>query len=330
MFGTLFFLVNIALLLQFLPVGGAIIADRYTYIPYLGLFFIAGWYVAGTLEPGKNKRLGYGILGATLAYSLYLGYLANERCKVWYNTTTLWRDEIEKEPMKAPNAWNNLGFDYFNKFNESVNPAERKLYYDSSYYFLNEAIRLQPSFVNPYISLGELERSVNNFAEAKINYYKALSLPKLDEGPNAYLGLAIIYAITHNFDSSGFCFHEAIKNRPYFPEAHSNYGNFFDMMHMPDSALVHYAISISQDPDIYAPHLNRGRLLVRMGRMDEGIKDFEICLQMVPDNGEVYYARSMAYARKGNIAQARQDMQKARSLGFTQIDPGYEQSLNNR
>lgn len=340
-FGTLFFLVNIVLLLQFIPVGGAIIADRYTYIPYLGLFFIAGWFVSGLFEPGKKKELGYAYaaLSVTLVYALFLGYMSNERCQVWYDTTTLWRDEIEKEPHDAPNAWNNLGFNYFNKYNESVNPAERKIYYDSSLYFLNEAIRLQPTFVNPYISLGELQRTAGNFnpamqnyyfAEAKKNYYKALSLPKLDEGPNAYLGLAIIYAISHNFDSSGFCFHEAVKQKPYFPEAHSNYGNFFDMTQRYDSALVHYAISIAQNPDLYAPHLNRGRLLFRLGRVDEALKDFEACLAMAPDNGEVYYARSFVYKQKGNIAQALADVQKARSLGFTQISSGYEQSLKTR
>jgi len=338
-FGTLFFLVNIVLLLQFLPVGGAIIADRYTYIPYLGLFFIAAWYVSGFFEQGKNKTVGYTVLGGTLAYILVLGYLSNERCKVWYDTNSLWRDEIEKEPVRAPNAWNNLGFNYFNKYNDAVNPAERKLYYDSSVYFLNEAIRLQPSFVNPYISLGELERTEGNsnpatmqyhFAKAKEFYYKALSLPLTDEGPNAYLGLAIIYAISHNFDSSGFCFHEAIKDKPYFPEAHSNYGNFFDMTQRYDSALVHYGIAIAQNPDIMAPHLNRGRLLTRLGRPEEAMKDFQICLTMAPDNGEVYFARSLLYNQKGNKAQALADVKKARSLGYNQIPPAYEQLLNAR
>ncbi len=338
-FGVLFFLVNIILLLQFLPVGGAIIADRYTYIPYLGLFFIAGWFVSGFFEQGKNKKQGYAALAVTIVYVLIIGYLSNERCKVWYDTNSLWRDEIEKEPHDAPNAWNNLGFNYFNKYNDAVNPAERKLYYDSSVYFLNEAIRLQPNFVNPHISLGELERTEGNsnpatmqyhFARAKQFYWKALSLPLTDEGPNAYLGLAIIYAISHNFDSSNYCFHEAIKNRPYFPEAHSNYGNFFDMTQRYDSALVHYAISISQNPDIMAPHLNRGRLLTRMGRLDEAMKDFQTCLALAPDNGEVYFARSLLFMQKGNKAQAMADVKKARALGYNQIPPAYEQALNSK
>lgn len=329
-FGSLFFLVNIILLLQFLPVGGAILADRYTYIAYLGLFFIAGWFISGLFEPGGNRQLGNIVLATVLAYTLVLGYLSNERCQVWYDTTSLWRDEIEKEPLRAPNAWNNLGFNYFNKFNDAVDPAQKKIYYDSAFFLLNRAIELQPTFANPYISIGELERSVGKFAEAKVNYYKAIKFKTIDEDANAYLGLAIIYAITRNFDSSAICFNLALSSRPYFPEAHSNFGNFYDMVGKPDSALKQYGISIAQNPDMYAPHLNRGRLLTRLNRVDEALKDFEIALQLSPDNGEVIYARSFCYARKGNKAQAQKDIEKAMSLGFTGIDNNYYQSMKAR
>jgi tetratricopeptide (TPR) repeat protein len=326
-FGSLFFLANIALLLQFIPVGGAIIADRYAYIPYLGLFFMAGWAVSCVFETGAKKEWRYAAVLITLSYSLYLGYLSSERCKVWYDTTTLWTDEIQKEPVRAPNAWNNLGFNYFNKFNESVNPAERKVYYDSAYMLLARAIELQPTFANPYISLGELERSVGKFAEARNHYYTAIALHNIYENGNAYLGLAIIYAINHNFDSSGICFKMAITQKPYFPEAHSNYGNYFDMMGQHDSALKEYGVAISQNPDMVAPYLNRARTLQRMHRCDEAMKDFATALELDPGMGELYYSRSYCYTMKGDKARALQDVEKALALGFREIDKNYYQML---
>ncbi len=326
-FGALFFLVNILLLLQFLPVGGAILADRYTYIPYLGLFFMAGWLVSATFEPGVKKEIRYAASFAALGYALFLGYLSNERCKVWYDTTTLWKDEIEKEPVRAPNAYNNLGFNYFNKFNDAVDPNERKIYYDSAYQLLTKAIELQPGFVNPYISLGELLRSVGKFPEAKIKYYTAIGLQNAFENANAYLGLAIIYAISKNFDSSYYCFREALKLKPYFPEAHSNFGNFYDMTGRQDSALKEYEISIAQNPDMCAPHLNRARTLQRLHRCAEAMKDFEIALELSPTMGEIYYSRSYCYTQEGKKAQALQDVEKALSLGFTHIDKNYYQML---
>ncbi len=328
-FGSLFFLVNIILLLQFLPVGGAILADRYTYIPYLGLFFIAGWYVSECFEVGGKKEFRYAVTIITVGYSLLLGYLSNERCKVWYDTITLWTDEIEKEPVRAPNAYNNLGFCYFNKFNDAVNADEKKLYYDSASVLLRKAIELQPGFANPYISLGELLRSVGKFPEAKIKYYTAISLQNAFENANAYLGLAIIYAISKVYDSSDYCFRMALKTKPYFPEAHSNYGNFYDMTGRHEEALKEYAVAIGQNPDMVAPYLNRARTLQRLHRCGEAMKDFQTALDLSPGMGEIYYSRSYCYTEDGKKALALQDVEKALSLGFTRIDKNYYQMLKS-
>lgn len=328
-FGAAFFLINIVLLLQFIPVGGAILADRYSYIPYLGLFFIVGWYVSVLFEEGRNRQRGYIALGAIGAYSLILGTMTSDRCKAWYDTATLWRDEIEKQPL-APNAWNNLGFHYFNRFNESVNDAERRLCYDSAYYLLTQAMSLDAKFVNPVVSMGELARGAGKYQEAKRYYYTALRLNNTEGNANSYLGLAITYAITKDLDSSGICFRNAIAAKPYFPEVHSNYGNFFDMKGMTDSALVHYTIAIQQNPDMYAPWLNRGRLYQRLKRCDEGMKDFETALNLMPEMGEIYYSRSYCYTQKGNKAAALQDVEHALQLGFKQIDPAYYQMLRGR
>ncbi len=58
-FGLLLFIAGIALLLQFIPVGDAILADRYTYLPYLGLFFIASWYVSEYFGIKKNMAVRF-------------------------------------------------------------------------------------------------------------------------------------------------------------------------------------------------------------------------------------------------------------------------------
>lgn len=326
-FGVLFFLVNIALLLQFIPVGGAIVADRYSYIPYLGMFFMLGWGVQYLLD--TNAGTGKAALGITAAYAMVLGYMSNERCKVWYDGMSLWRDVIEIEPKRAPNGYNNLGFFYFNKFNTSVNPAERKLYYDSSLYLLTKAIELQPAFVNPYVSLGELMRANNQFNESKYYYYKALTLDSTDMGANAYLGLSVIYSIGYNMtpkdnlaqlqfynDSALFCYRKTLALKPYNPEAHSNYANFLDMTGRKEEALVEYGVSIKQNPDIYQPYLNRARAYQRMSRCDEAFKDFETAIRIEPKMGEIYYARAICYQQKGNTAAAQADLKKAQELGY--------------
>lgn len=330
--GIAFFIANIALLLQFIPVGGAIIADRYSYIPYIGLFFIIGMGIAHV----ANNTPAYAkiAMGGIGVYALMLCYLTHQRCQVWYDAFSLWRDEIEVEPVKVPSAYNNLGFSYYERFNNSVDPAERKLYYDSSLFLLTRAIQLQETFVNPYISMGELLRSNGQYAEAKRFYYKALQLNKDDMAANTYLGLSITYSIAFSLshsqldhDSALYCYMRTLQLKPYYPEAHSNYANFLDMNGMRDSALVHYGLAIQQNPDIVPPYLNRGRALQRANRCYEAMKDFERAIAMQPDMGELYYARSVCYANSGKIALAKQDVQKALSLGFRNMDAGYVKQL---
>ena len=195
---------------------------------------------------------------------------------------------------------------------------------------MNRSIELQAHFANPYISLGELQRTVGDFNAAKKDYYKALAIHSNDEDANAYLGLAIVYAITRNFDSSSFCFRTALRLQPYFPEAYSNYGNFLDMTGKPDSSLAQYGIAIAQNPDLYAAYLNRGRELQRLKRCGEAFKDFEKALEISPRNGEAYYARSYCYTAEGNKTLALQDVEKAISLHFTQIDGNYYQMLKTK
>ena len=341
LFGSLFFLVNIALLLQFIPVGGAILADRYTYVPYLGLFFIPAYYAGDFVHQHLREASSKIVLACMLGVVIVFGAISSNRCSDWYDTISLWKDEVVKHP-DVPSAYNNLGFEYFNRGNEAENPKIKNNDFDSAVFYLSDAVRLQPNFVNPYVSLGEVARSRNNFPEAKRFYYKALSLSKSDETHNAYLGLAIIYCITGQqaamagmspspyFDSAQFCFRTALQVKPYFPEAHSNYGNFFDMIHNFDSSLKEYTLSIEQNPDMYASYLNRARLLQRHNRCNDAYKDFARAIEADPQIGEIYYSRSFCYAQSGQKQLALKDVEQARSLGFSQIDPAYYQSLKSR
>jgi protein O-mannosyl-transferase len=97
-FGMSFYLVMIALVLQFLSVGMTIMADRYTYLSYIGLFFITG-EVLFFLLGSKQKQIRY----AGYAFGILLVLLTvlfvvqtRSRVRVWSNDIALWTDSLEK------------------------------------------------------------------------------------------------------------------------------------------------------------------------------------------------------------------------------------------
>jgi len=319
-FGLLFFLVNIALLLQFIPVGGAILADRYTYMPYLGLSIALASVVAWYTGRPARKNTSYAMLSVGLVFALVLGVVTNNRSKDWYNTISLWKSEISVHPDDVPSAYNNLGFEYLTLSKEAKDQATYQRYIDSAATLLNKAISMKPDYLT-YVSLGELERNKGNQAAAAKHYDDAI---KMDPAKaDAYLGKAISYCMGGHVDSCGFYFRKSVELKPFSPETHNGYGNYFDMTGKPDSALAHYNIAISQNPDMADSYVNRGRLYLKLGKAPEAVNDFTKYIALKPEGAETYFLRSQAYLRiEGHKADALNDAHKAMSLGY-KIDPNY-------
>jgi len=322
-FGLAFFIINIILLLQFLPVGGAIISDRYGYIPYVGLFFILGWYVSGYFEVKEKTGTGKVLLGITLGYCLILGFVSNARCKDWYDSVSLWKDDIEKHP-EAPVGYFYLGQEYFTRYEAATNPNKKKALADSSMDNFNLSVARKPDYINPIICIAELQRNFGAVDDAKNTYYKAMKINANNE--SVYLGLGVIYSIKHMYDSAGYCFIKGLALKPFSPEGHSNYANYLDITGKLDSSLKEYAIAIEQNPDAYIPYLNRGRIFMRQNKPDDAMKDLDRAIEKSPESGDVYLQRSKLYLSKNDKVNALKDAQKAGTLGI-QVDQNYLNQL---
>ena len=94
-FGILFYFFTIALVLQFISVGKVIMADRYSYIPYIGLSFIIGMLIDYYINKKSSlKYIGYGLAAVTLMMSIVFSFMTYERTKVWKDDITLWSDAL--------------------------------------------------------------------------------------------------------------------------------------------------------------------------------------------------------------------------------------------
>ena len=108
-FALLFYGINLILVLQFFAVGNAVIADRYTYIPLLGPFFLAGFYVQRYMD-GKKGRIPLvsGILLAAVVLSLVI--ISRKQASTWKDGGTLWDQAIKVAPSSK--AYANRGMIY--------------------------------------------------------------------------------------------------------------------------------------------------------------------------------------------------------------------------
>jgi tetratricopeptide (TPR) repeat protein len=93
-FGLLFFLLNILLVLQLIPIGLTIVSERYTYVPYIGLAFLVTMIVARNVS---TKRLIPAAAGLVVVFSAF-GFMSFERTQVWKDSNSLWSDVINRYP----------------------------------------------------------------------------------------------------------------------------------------------------------------------------------------------------------------------------------------
>ena len=101
-FGLGFFIANVFLLLQILGAGQGFLADRFTYVPYFGLFFILGWYLNHFIKTKPNLKLPL-LIGCGLLCLVY-SYMTFNQNKVWKNSDTLWT-HVLKYYQKSTLPW---------------------------------------------------------------------------------------------------------------------------------------------------------------------------------------------------------------------------------
>lgn len=95
-FGLGFYFITIVLVLQFISVGVAIMADRYSYLPYFGLFFMM--LMAIHYLVANKPLLAYLAWTIVLGFATWCFYLTTQQVQVWKNTETLFSRRIEVQP----------------------------------------------------------------------------------------------------------------------------------------------------------------------------------------------------------------------------------------
>ena len=180
------FLISLLPILQFVPFGRAIIADRYTYFAYIGLFYAGSWGLDHFIEKGNLSRLKKsGMIALIALFCLLMMRISYQRIAVWKDGESLWSDVINKYPH-----------DYFGY-------ACRGLFYvknrqaEAAIADFSQSIRLNPGFPESYINRGLLYSEGGDYGQAMADYNQATAIDSLNF--LAYINRAAIYRKQENF-----------------------------------------------------------------------------------------------------------------------------------
>ena len=268
--GWLWYLIMLTPVIGIIQVGAQARADRYTYLPQIGLYLLLTWAVADLCAGWRHRRVVLG--GCSTVILVALIFCARAQTAYWRNSESLWTHTLACTSDNYT-AHNNLG-----------NALLKKGNVDEAIAHFQEALQIIPDYAEAHNNLGNALLKKGNVDEAIVHYQKALQIKPDYAGDHNNLGYALLKK--GNVDEAIAHFQKALQITPDYAEAHYNLGNALLQKGNVDEAIVHYQKALQITPDYAEAHNNLGNALIKKGSVDEAIVHYQKTLQIKPDNVE--------------------------------------------
>jgi tetratricopeptide (TPR) repeat protein len=336
--GWFWFVGMLVPMIGLVQVGDQSMADRYTYLPLVGLFIVLTWSLAEASARWPLRRFLLG--SAATALLVACGILCRRQVFSWQNNETLFRHAAEVTQDNYL-AYNNLGlYGYWEKGrteeaienyrkslairrtvqalnNLGVALASQRRYSDAIDCY-NSALQIQPDHAKAHNNLGAALAKTGRTDEAIKEYETALRLRPDDPEVHHNLGLELAHtgktkeAIEH--------YQAALRLRPDYSEAHSQLAKVFAEQGNVSEAVPHFYAALEAWPDNAALRFGLANALAAQNKFEDAAEQFAEALRLKPDNPELHYHLALALERLGRQQQAVAHLKQALQLkpGFTE------------
>jgi tetratricopeptide (TPR) repeat protein len=295
--GWFWYLGTLVPVIGLVQVGGQSMANRYTYIPFVGLFIVVAWGTNELLAKWRYKKPVLALL--SLAVILILAVLARSQVGYWRDSMSLFEHAIRVTEGNYV-AYDGRGLIY-----------RQKGQYDLAVSDFKKALAANPRYAPAYGNLGLVCNSTGRYDMAISCYNKAIEInPKK---ALAYSNRGNAYSGKGRLDLAISDYNKAIEIDPEFAEAYYNRGNaYMDKgKGQLDLAISDYDKSIEINPRDAVAYNNRGLAYLSKGNFDHAISDYNKSIEINPKYAIAYNNRANAYKSNGQFDRAVPDYNKA-------------------
>ncbi|MEO8430632.1 MAG: tetratricopeptide repeat protein [Acidobacteriota bacterium] len=280
--GWLWYLIALAPVLGIVQVGWQGLADRYTYLPSLGLAVAAAWGAASLLEGRLPARA---LAAAAGVIVLALSALTIRQVATWRDSLTLYGHAIA---VTGPNE--TMQIDLGNELARRGRSEEASRH-------LQEALRIAPGSRDALYALGSLSFAEGRPAEARSRFEEATRLhPDFAE---AFVQIGVALVREGRPKDAVAPVEQALSIRHGLPEALYVLGSALDAQGEAVEAEKKYEAAIAAKPDYPEAHLNLADLLAAGKRYREAIPHYEEALRLKPRFREAQQGLEAARRRAG-------------------------------
>ncbi len=313
--GWLWFAGTLVPVIGIVQVGAQAMADRYTYIPLIGLFVMAAWGIPDLLKKWRPTRFPTRSKEALFAASalVLLSLVIATRTQVgyWRNDIALYDHSLKVAgPSDVILCNRGVARDELGEHMQAISDFDR-------------AIEINPERSEAYIyrgiaygKLGEHRRAISDFDRAiEIDPEKA----------DAHDNRGATYAKLGNHRQAISDYDRAIEIDPEFAMAYIDRGAAYRELGDHMQAISDYDRAIEINPEYADAYINRGAVYDILGDHRQAISDYDRAIEINPEYAEAYYDRGVAYGKLGNPRQAISDFDRA-----IEINPKYADAYSNR
>jgi Flp pilus assembly protein TadD len=296
--GWLFYLGTLVPVIGIVQVGGQAMADRYTYVPLLGLFLIVAW---GSCALGAAiPRLRALLAPLAVAVSTGLGFLAWQQAGTWKDTTTLARHAL------AVTRDNHVAHDVLGI---AILEAGRL---DEAAEQFREALAIAPGDVEAASNLGGALQRQDRFPEAEAVLRKALALSP--RRGMLHRRLAIVLQFEARLPEALSEIDFALALAPDDAVALHVRGQLLDRLGRPGEARTALERSVEVAPLYTAARLTLARLLLHQGEVDAAEREIARAIAAEPGNAEAHRGRARALLLRGREGEALDELRETLRL----------------
>ena len=282
--GWFWYLIMLIPVIGLVQVGNQAMADRYTYLPQIGLVMALACWVARNLRVGSGYARGCGVVAA-LSIVVLMG-CAWRQTSYWKNSETLWTHALA---CTSGNFFAHYDLGYFLAGRGRV---------DEAIVHYRKALAIRSDLVEVQNNLGVALVGKGKIDEAMSHYLMALKFKP--DFVDAHTNLGIVLAAKGKLSEAIPHYRKALAVNPKLVEARNNLGVVLVQQGRLDEAIVEYRKALELAPNIPDIHNNLGKVLAARGRTDEAIPHFRRALELRPDFKEprVYLERLLRDTRR--------------------------------
>lgn len=303
--GWLWFIGTLVPVIGFVQVGAQAMADRYTYVPLIGIFIIIAWGACDLLT--KLKYHKYIIIISAAAILIVLSICSRIQVLYWHDSITLFEHAL-KVTEKNYTAHSCLAYVLYEqgKVDEAI--AHNRL-----------AIEFNPTYLDAQFNLGGIFFRQGNFPEALKHFYNVLQISS--DYAKAHRNIAKILAKQDKPAEAIVHYENILKIQPVDYDAQNGIGIALARIGKCDEAIEHFNLAIQIDPNIAEAYNNLGFTLIRRGKFDEAAPHLAKAVQLDPNNAGTHYQFARVLTEKNDLKEAVAHLKEALRLEPDNIEP---------